>query len=68
MGKYVEYFEKDTNERPDLISILSQLEGFLKKDSDAYLICYEKDYKKCHRYLIAKYLEEKDIPWKELHQ
>lgn len=67
-GKYVEHFEKEMNEREDLKSMLSQLEEFLKKNNDVYLICYEKDYTKCHRYLIAKYLENKGIPWKELHE
>lgn len=66
--KYVEHFEKEMNEREDLKSMLSQLEEFLKKDNDVYLICYEKDYTKCHRYLIAKHLENKGIPWKELHE
>ena len=37
----------------------------LSQGEDYALICYEKDYIHCHRYLIAKYLESKGIEWKE---
>ena len=30
------------------------------------LICYEKDYTKCHRYLLAKELAKHGIKWKEI--
>lgn len=63
---YTKNFQKEMEERKDLKDMLSKLEAFLKNDNDVYLLCYEKDYTKCHRYLIAKYLETKGIPWKEL--
>lgn len=38
----------------------------IEKGNNLCLICYEKDYKHCHRYIIAKELEKRGIEWKEL--
>lgn len=38
----------------------------LCKENDVYLICYEKDYEKCHRSIIAELISNKmNIPWQE---
>lgn len=38
----------------------------LCKENDVYLICYEKDYTKCHRSIVAKLMSNKTgIPWEE---
>ena len=35
-------------------------------DNDVYLICYEKDYTRCHRSIVAKMIFSKiGIPWEE---
>ena len=46
--------------------MLDKLYLKLSQGYDYALICYEKDYEYCHRYLIAKYLEGKGIEWKEI--
>ena len=64
--KYVERFNKQMQENHIMSIMLDKLELKLSQGFDYALICYEKDYTHCHRYLIAKYLEGKGIEWKEI--
>jgi len=48
--RYSEYLDKN----PDLISFLTDL----SKNSVICLMCYEKDFKRCHRSILAGKLEE----------
>lgn len=62
---YVSKFNTQMEEYLPTRNYLDSLERYLKEDNDLVLVCYEKDYKKCHRYLIAQYLVDKGIEWKE---
>jgi len=62
---YVRRFEQEMENRADLKEALKNLYDELKKGQDICLICYEKDFMRCHRFLIAKKLVEKGIEWKE---
>lgn len=63
---YVENFTKQMQEDEKMIVYLEKLESKLLDGKDYALICYERNYIYCHRYLIAKYLESKGIEWKEI--
>jgi uncharacterized protein (DUF488 family) len=52
--------------REDLRNALDGLLTELKNGKDICLICYEKDYVHCHRYLIAQWVAEHGIEWTEL--
>lgn len=46
---------------------LALMEHAMQNGYNKYcLICYEKDYKHCHRYLIAKELERRGTEWEEM--
>ena len=64
--KYVERFNLQMIEDITMNDMLNKIYLYLSKGKNYALICYEKDYTKCHRYLIAKYLESKGIEWKEI--
>lgn len=50
-----------SKERDETLKILE-----LCKKNDVYLICYEKDYTKCHRSIVAQLISNKlGIPWEE---
>lgn len=51
--RYSEYLDKN----PDLISFLTKL----SKNSVICLMCYEKDFRRCHRSILAGKLEEAGI-------
>mgnify|MGYP002507834462 CR=1 FL=1 len=44
---------------------MQSLLKYLQAGGDLILICYEKDYLHCHRYLLAKWFIEQGIEWKE---
>ena len=64
--KYVEKFNLQMQEDKIMDIMLDKLYLKLRQGKDYALICYEKDYIYCHRYLIAKYLESKGIEWREV--
>lgn len=50
-----------SKEKDETLKILE-----LCKKNDVYLICYEKDYTKCHRSIVAQLISNKlGIPWEE---
>jgi len=63
--KYVERFNHQMERDHIMVIYLDKLYLKLSQGKDYALVCYEKDYEHCHRYLIAKYLENKGIEWKE---
>ena len=65
-NKYVISFNKEMDSKQDMKRMLSKLRTTLESGKDVYLICYEKDYMKCHRSLIGQYFGEEGIEWKEL--
>lgn len=64
--RYVKQFEWEMENRQDLKKAVEELSTELQKGEDICLVCYEKDYSHCHRYLIAQKLMQKGIEWKEL--
>lgn len=63
---YVKRFTKEVNTRDDMKITLNEYLAKLKKGEDICFICYEKDYKSCHRYLLALWFIEQGIEWKEI--
>lgn len=63
---YVKQFKFEMEHRPDLKEAIENLYKELEKDQNICLICYEKDYRRCHRFLIAQKLMQKGIQWREL--
>ena len=63
--RYVERFNSQMQRDHIMAIYLDKLYLKLSQGEDYALICYEKDFIHCHRYLIAKYLENKGIEWKE---
>lgn len=61
---YVNNFKKEMEEREDLKLELNSLLNFLK-DEEVVLICYEKDYRHCHRSLIGEWVQSHGIQWQE---
>ena len=55
------YWELKNNK--NMKSHLEKLYKHLKIHEDVILLCFEKDYKHCHRYLIAKYFEQRNIKY-----
>lgn len=64
--EYVIDFCNQMNNRVDMINMLNRVRGVLQRNIDIYLICYEKDYTRCHRSLIGEYFKEEEMKWKEL--
>jgi len=65
-SNYIVNFKKEMNYRKDLHNKINSLYKYLQKGNSVCLICYEKDYLHCHRYLLAQYFMSKGIEWKEL--
>ena len=63
---YVKSFKEEMNNRQDMKYALKELEGLLNNNQDVCLVCYEKDYERCHRSIIGQYFEQKRFKWKEL--
>ena len=64
--EYVSTFIYEMKNRQDMVNILSKLSKALHKGKNICLICYEKDYKHCHRSLLGQYFEEEGIEWEEI--
>lgn len=62
---YVEEFEKEMRAL-SMRRMFMHMTPFLKQRGDIYLICYEKDYTRCHRSLLGQYFADQGIEWKEL--
>jgi uncharacterized protein YeaO (DUF488 family) len=62
---YKEEFNEELKDRKDMNFRLNQLLNYLQSGKDIILICMEKNYKHCHRYLLAKWFEDHGIEWKE---
>lgn len=63
---YLENFYKEMEYNQDMKRMLHKLRITLQSGKDVCLICYEKDYTKCHRSLIGHYFEEEGTKWREL--
>jgi len=63
---YTNNFINEMKNRKDMIASLIKIKNYLIANNDLILICYEKDYLHCHRYLIAQYLQQFNINWKEI--
>lgn len=63
---YVKEFQLEMQTRKDMIKAINRLKEILDDEEDVYLICYEKDYTKCHRNLIARKLQQEGYNCKEL--
>lgn len=63
---YTKQFTYEMQHRKDLYDKINSLNKYLKKGNNVCLICYEKDYLHCHRYLLAQYFINKGIKWKEI--
>lgn len=64
---YVKRFMKQIKTNPTK-RYIKDVVSYLKKDNDLVLLCFEKDYTKCHRYLLVKYIKEKyNITWEEIN-
>lgn len=59
-------FKREMEKREDMREALIQLEEDLRKGKDICLVCFEKEHKYCHRYLIAQWAIDKKIIWEEL--
>jgi uncharacterized protein YeaO (DUF488 family) len=64
--EYVEAFYKQFNSDELIKEKYNKLMKSLKSGKDFALICYEKDYIHCHRYLLAQKFIEQGIEWKEI--
>ena len=62
---YIINFNLEMENRKDSQEMLQRLLRILKKENDICLICYEKDYLHCHRYLLAQWFISHGIEWKE---
>lgn len=65
-NKYVARFTLEMLRRSDMKEAMKQVGLLLKGGSDVLLVCYEKDYTKCHRSLIARHFQYCGFQWKEL--
>lgn len=64
---YVKRFNQQMNEDPEFKRLANNLVKALKSGKKYCLICFEKDYLHCHRYLIVKWLEENyGVKWEEI--
>ena len=66
-SEYVIQFYEEMDYRKDMVNMLKRLRKVLYKGIDICLICYEKDYKRCHRSLIGEYFEEEGVKWEEIY-
>jgi uncharacterized protein YeaO (DUF488 family) len=62
---YMEEFKKEM-QGMNMMATLKQLEEALRVGKDICLICYEKDYTRCHRSILGQYFQNKGFQWKEL--
>ncbi len=62
-SKIIQKIQLDINS----IDLINNILIALSHNKNIVLICYEKDYTQCHRYLLAKYLKETyNIEWQEI--
>lgn len=64
--KYVARFTLEMLRREDMKDALKRVGNILDSGTDVLLVCYEKDYTRCHRYLLAKHFEYCGYSWKEI--
>ena len=65
--KYIENYIHKLENHIYSIKIIKNIVLALQKGKDIAFVCYEKELEKCHRYYLAKYIEDKyNIEWKEL--
>lgn len=51
---YIKEKENDLNFKKELLKIKEKLDN----NEDVFIVCHEKDYKHCHRYLILNYFKK----------
>ena len=63
-SRYVRRFKKQMETWRPTVRYIEALVSYMDRDNDIILLCFEKDYKRCHRSLVAQKVEElveKDI-------
>ena len=65
--EYIEKYTQKLINNYESIKLINLIASGLSNGKDVTFVCYEKDYLTCHRYFLAKYIEEKyGIDWKEI--
>lgn len=63
---FKEEFLKEIETREELQYNINKIINGLKRNIDVYLICYERNYNRCHRTILAEYICNKlKCDWKE---
>lgn len=63
---YVKKFEKQMNTRVDMVEAIQSLIERIEAGEEICLICVEKEFEFCHRYLLARRFMKYGIEWKEI--
>lgn len=59
-------FINEINSRDDIQHNINKIIKAITKGLDVYLICYERNYNRCHRTILAEYISNKTgYEWKE---
>ena len=59
-------FINEINSRDDIQHNINKIIKAITKGLDIYLICYERNYNRCHRTILAEYISNKTgYEWKE---
>lgn len=59
-------FMNEINSRDDIQHNINKIIKAITKGLDVYLICYERNYNRCHRTILAEYISNKTgYEWKE---
>lgn len=67
-GNWDEYVAEFTDQMDMVVTwnALKRVENMLKVGRDVCLICYEKDYTRCHRSILGRYFQGLGFEWREL--
>jgi len=55
---YVNVFRMDMLDRTTTGKAIKRIKTLLNEGKNVILCCYEKDYRKCHRYILSNYFSE----------
>ena len=56
--KYVDEFRIDMLSRTKMVDMINLVKTRLTEGRDVIMCCFEKDYKKCHRFILSNYFAE----------
>lgn len=65
--KYVIKYCNELKNNERAIKFINELIDRLNNGEDICLVCYERNFKRCHRYILAKIFMRKNIKWKEFN-